>query len=1218
MARTRAAPSWVHTVLPWLIGAGVGPALVAVPVNWAADTLAGAAQRWFRRLRRTDDLSRLVRAATGTSVDLDRAEFAAVRQVLEDTQTWRQLGQGTVEDLATRIASCLPSREGRTVEDSNEAALTIARGLLEFAVSDLEPKLFQQVLMARLERLDTGKSKALDEALLSVQADLIVRLDAKDELDSRRYTILIGHLKRILDQSPGAPANVGEVAIYLKTLIDGLSTDPWPYRFDEPPLAPAAIEQTLSVTTLYPVRKQDVDGNELAAQCHRLVVLGGPGSGKTWLARRITRTCAQNALEVLAEGGNLDEVELPLFTTCARLFSADGDVRQAVVSSAIDQLGDVGGSRISAALRAFFTERNAPTLLVIDSLDEARGSGERLRQADTLPWRIVLTSRSSSWNHQIDIKEGDHSHCVGEIQPLRYPGDVESFIKLWFASQPGRGQDLSVQLARRPHLQQSATVPLILTLYCMLGGNHPLPEFRHKLYAKVLNRILTGTWRGNSDYRLDARTCRETLRAWAWSGASSDPVSDVGTWPDDVPTEYAHLGEAEQEALNHVAVPLRLPDVDTGKTMRRFIHRSIREHLVAEHIASLPAGHAVEELLPHIWYDSDWEYSAPAGLAMHPQHDEVLQELIRRATRSAQISEDLSVIDAGGEFRRFLAQVADESQEAYWSGEAAGIIGQAQPYFASTSASYLSEAGSSRISNRQDRGALLGRLTQETDGRVAAELVDGLVRHGPTVQDKRQARDALLRLLAHETGAETARTIAHGLVRLDPTHQDKRQARDALLRLLAQATDSWPTNQLINGLARLDLTDQDKRQARDALLHLLTHETDGRVVVELVDGLAQLDPADQDKRQARDALLHLLAPRTVGWVVRASARGLARLDPTDQDKRQARDALLQLLTHERTFDTVDAHVQAMVELDPTDQDKQQARDALHQILADTRSRHYTKPLVYALLQLSPTGQDNRRARDALLQLLARETDGQLAIQQADELVRLGLTDQDKRQARDALLRLLARETESRVALQQAAGLGPPSIAVPPKVITVALLQLIGREADGWIAKELARILTRLDPTDHDKRQARDALLHLLTHEADSMIARQQADGLTQLDPTDQDRRQARDALLQHLAHRTNGKASSALASGLARLDPTDEDKRQARNALLRLLTRETDDALSVMRAMAELNPTTRDLNTWPTWTISPTAELLAAVRQNSSFDDWLTALPTLAPLSDSP
>src|ERR1700691_2266576 len=83
----------------WVVGAG-GAAAVGLPVTWAGEELAGAAQRWFRRIRRTDDLSRLVRAATGTSVDLTRTEFDDVRRLLEDKQTWTVLGRGTDEDLA--------------------------------------------------------------------------------------------------------------------------------------------------------------------------------------------------------------------------------------------------------------------------------------------------------------------------------------------------------------------------------------------------------------------------------------------------------------------------------------------------------------------------------------------------------------------------------------------------------------------------------------------------------------------------------------------------------------------------------------------------------------------------------------------------------------------------------------------------------------------------------------------------------------------------------------------------------------------------------------------------------------------------------------------------------------------------------------------------------------------------------------------------------------
>lgn len=88
------------------------------------------------------------------------------------------------------------------------------------------------------------------------------------------------------------------------------------------------------------------------------------------------------------------------------------------------------------------------------------------------------------------------------------------------------------------------------------------------------------------------------------------------------------MRHADRDALDHVAAPIAAPDVDTGMTWRRFIHRSFREHLVAEYIAALPAGEAAQAILPHVWYDSDWEYSAPAALAMHPERDKVLRDLV--------------------------------------------------------------------------------------------------------------------------------------------------------------------------------------------------------------------------------------------------------------------------------------------------------------------------------------------------------------------------------------------------------------------------------------------------------------------------------------------------------------------------------------------------------------------------------------------------------------
>src|SRR5262249_31547353 len=273
-----------------------------------------------------------------------------------------------------------------------------------------------------------------------------------------------------------------------------------------------------------------------AAASWRLVVLGGPGSGKTWLARRIARRCAQDALRQLDAGASVADIEIPLFATCADFARAEGDVRDAVLASALDHVADLGGAGLPRALPALLRARNAGPLLVLDSPGEAAGAHvrSRLRQAGSLGWRIILTSRPGSWNKQLPLTASP-DQAVAELQPMSYPGDIEPFVATWFAAEPVRGADLLAQLARSSRLRQAATIPLILAFYCILGDGPAPPRLRRDLYSRVLGRILTGAWRDGDGTRPDITACTAVLQEWATTGAVSDPVSGIGAWPDEVP-----------------------------------------------------------------------------------------------------------------------------------------------------------------------------------------------------------------------------------------------------------------------------------------------------------------------------------------------------------------------------------------------------------------------------------------------------------------------------------------------------------------------------------------------------------------------------------------------------------------------------------------------------------------------------------------------------------
>ena len=936
--------------------------------------------------------------------------------------------------------------------------------------------------------------------------------------------------------SPGAvqmPERRRLVAAYLRALINWVNTDPWPRdrRFGGPVLTPAVIERRLRVFAPGRAGEGDLDADDLVQQCRRLVVLGGPGTGKTWLARRTVRRCAEVSLKALAAGADLDEAELPLYTTCSRLFSAHGDIREAAVSSALNQMGDLGDSKLRAELRTLLAERNGPVVLVIDSLDEAHGPQERLRQADTLPWRIILTTRPSSWNQQLAINDTDDSHRVGELQPLRYPEDVEPFIRRWFEHQPERGEDLAAQIAQRPGLQQAATVPLILAFYCIVGGHEPLPDYRRELYGKVLSRMLTGRWRSDETRQPDVGACLQALRAWAWPGPeASHPVSGIGTWSDDILTGPSSLTQPDQEALDHIAMPLGPADVDTGQTLRRFIHRSIREHLVAEIIACLQVGQAAEVLLPHLWHDPDWEYSVPAAIAMHPHRDRLLHELICRAAQSEQIPADLSVIDAGWDFRGLLARVASESSEADWSAENAQMISRIRVELAmSGRVEALGVVALWRRSNRLVREALLGLLTDPASRWASAKLVDGVVHLATTAEDSRRARDALLGLLpGQDSGYEAARFVAgvvDGVVRLATTAEDKRQARGALLGLLDQA-DGWVADELVTGLSQLSPTAQDRRQARGALLGLLSGQSDDGETGWLAGRAVLLATTDEEKHETRDKLMGLLTRQADGWLadeIRACARQLC---PVPEDDSQSRDSLTGSLYCAAGTPAADEPAAGVSWRAPLPEDNQHARSALLQSLGGETYARAAAGLAAGLLYAGPTTEDKRLARGLLLRLLARESDGRAAAELAGIVSRLGPDPEEKRQARATLMRLLAVESDKKKA--------------------------------AWLADGIIQA----KPSAGEKRQARDALLGLLARCSDAQQTAQIASRLDRLDPTAEDKRRTRETLLRSLAGPIGGPLAGRLAQWMCQFGPTAKDKRQTRDILARLLARQTDSRVA--------------------------------------------------------
>ena len=264
---------------------------------------------------------------------------------------------------------------------------------------------------------------------------------------------------------------------------------------------------------------------------------------------------------------------------------------------------------------------------------------------------------------------------------------------------------------------------------------------------------------------------------------------------------------------------------------------------------------------------------------MHPQHDQLVRDLICHAARSDQIPRDLSVIDAGWEFRGLLARVATESREADWSPEVAADDWPSPGRARAVGPHRRPRRGSALGGPRTARpaSALLGWLAGHADSWEAGQLVDGVAQLAPTADDKRQAREALLWLLARQTDGWVAGLWRAGLAGLAPTAEDKRQAREALLGLLARQTDHWVAERLAGGLARLDPDGGGQAPGPRSAARAAgppDRPPGGRTVGGR--GWPGSTPTAEDKRQAREALLGLLARQTDSWVAGRLVDGAGR------------------------------------------------------------------------------------------------------------------------------------------------------------------------------------------------------------------------------------------------------------------------------------------------------------------------------------------------------
>lgn len=379
--------------------------------------------------------------------------------------------------------------------------------------------------------------------------------------------------------------------------------------------------------------------NEALQNGRRLVILGGPGSGKTtclsYLALTFARAIKIGSNEIIHERlGIRNETLLPIFLPLREFgrFVRSRSVEERVGPNPallLDYLSRYF-ERWRLRLPSDFFERQLEQgrcILLLDGLDEVADLDERILVSEAVSAfihrysknRFVVTSRVRGYEGAARLGSEFH-HCT--ISDLQW-NDVETFVKKWSLAVESsqvqgditpslrieaerKATELLAAISSNPRIRQLAVNPLLLTVIALVHRYRAtLPQRRAELYEEC-TEVLLGYWeRGKSgeaakelaeyageEMAMDAGEKRSFLEPIAlWLHENEKQEASEPEMVVQVAQQFINIGLGETVAQKRGrdflrAVTLRsglLQEVEQG--IYRFSHLTFQEYLAARIMA---------------------------------------------------------------------------------------------------------------------------------------------------------------------------------------------------------------------------------------------------------------------------------------------------------------------------------------------------------------------------------------------------------------------------------------------------------------------------------------------------------------------------------------------------------------------------------------------------------------------------------------------------------
>lgn len=374
-----------------------------------------------------------------------------------------------------------------------------------------------------------------------------------------------------------------------------------------------------------------IDGGSYVEKCDRLVVLGGPGAGKTTFLKFLALAFSDGDI---FSGTKLKTSKLPFFVSLPDLAKGEDSVLDFMAKPLVAREGEYAKDFIVRALK------KGLSIVLFDSLDEVPDGKrsyviERIREFCRLypSCKVVVSCRTA------DYKEVLESFDEVELVKLSAAA-VKKIVNSWFKGNKQYADRLIQVIENDSSIANLTETPLLLSLLCIqFRHDLVLPRRKVEVYKRCVEALLrewdtTRGFRRESAYEslsdlhkerlFECIAGAEALKEHSYVisdekilGVTADYISRIGIEESCAQSVIAeierHHGIVERHSLESYC----------------FSHSSIHDYFTARYALS----HRIEmDVVRLRLEDESWASIIEFICGLHAEPDQIFDLMVKRAT----------------------------------------------------------------------------------------------------------------------------------------------------------------------------------------------------------------------------------------------------------------------------------------------------------------------------------------------------------------------------------------------------------------------------------------------------------------------------------------------------------------------------------------------------------------------------------------------------------